>query len=1065
MLPHLDLQCSLGRAIIPTSSTQQSAYLLIEAKPTARIVTERMPLNLALVLDRSGSMCGEWFDNAREAVRRVLDDLQPEDYLALVAFDYYGYVVTPSRPVGDKRELMKLITAIDCVHSQALTEPTQETKAGARQRQETRISTGLDLGLREVRKALAPSRLSRIILLTGSQTHGDADQCRQLAADAGRLGIPITAMGLGDDWDEKLLDAIANASGGVSDFIDDPHKIQQHFQSTLRSMQAVMVKNVQLILRFMRGVIPRQVWRVFPLIFQLSPRVLSDRDVQVQLGDLEKEQAVLVELLLRPRSAGRYRIAQAEVSYDVPAMGIVDEKARSDILLTFTDDPALAQQYDARVMNLVEKVTAFKLQMRALDEAKVGNIVGATQKLRAAATRLLEMGEAELAAAAEEEAKRLEQRLEMSAAGTKKLRYESRKLTQALWPSIPTTPTVPARATVKCPNCGADNRSTARFCVVCGTLLVPSAPVKAPAVPGGPVPCPAVPCPSPPTELAPQPKDRYPLARAWLSGVMPRRTIKKKLQDWTRKLVKRLSPTPPTAEAPLPSMPPSTDALVPLTPRTIMRFPDVSLRDKVALGQRCTLRVAVTQRPVREELEGGVMILAVPPRAESIIVDVLVTAEDFEIVGDECRPLVVPLDRDSEPILFQMVPRSTGEKKVKVEFFQEFRYVGGVTTTTTVVMPAEMAGAKQVSTQGVIGLQRDASPPDLTILITESKSDGDQMRYRFKLHSPANGLFYYTVHEELSFSGSPSKWMEGLYRELGALGAEASPEDIAETLSTIGSDLYEKLFPRELKEIWKQRIRGRVRSIMIISDEPWIPWEIIKPFYETEAGDIVEDDFLCSSYLLTRWLAGPSPPSLIEIRRGALIAPVVSKLPNVQQESAFLMRSLGDVEEIEPRLATVRRLLKTGGFQLIHFACHGSFDPEEHEQSVLYLQGRDKLKSRDIAGERRNFGKDRPFVFINACQTARADFSLVGIGSWADKFIKANSSGFLGSSWEVNDELAYRFSRSFYSALLEGKTVGEAMIRARLEIRHEPDPTWLAYTLYADPLAKVIFGQHGRSLQ
>ena len=285
------------------------------------------------------------------------------------------------------------------------------------------------------------------------------------------------------------------------------------------------------------------------------------------------------------------------------------------------------------------------------------------------------------------------------------------------------------------------------------------------------------------------------------------------------------------------------------------------------------------------------MIIEVLPEAESTTIDVLVTAEDFEIIGDNYRPLVVPVDRDSEPILFQMVPQLIGEKKVKVEFFQDSKYIGGVIATTTVVMPPEKIGARQVTIQGIVALEREATPPDLTILITESKSDGDQMKYTFKLHSPKNGLFYHTVREELTFAGSPSKWMEGLYQELGDLGKDASPQDIVETLNTIGSDLYEKLFPRELKEIWKQKIRGKVNSIMIISDEPWIPWEIIKPSYDTETGDITEDDFLCESYLLTRWIAGPPPPSLIEISRGALIAPVISELPNVQQEIAFLMRS------------------------------------------------------------------------------------------------------------------------------------------------------------------------------
>ena len=415
MAGEVSLQCTMGKPNVPVTNTQQLAYVLIEAKPTGAMADVQMPLNFSLVLDHSGSMAGEKLQNLKEAVKLVLDQMQPQDYVSLIIFDDKAKVVSPSQPVTNKAHLKSLVDGI---------------KDGGG----TEMSKGMKLGLAEVQKALDPSRVSRVLLLTDGQTWGDEDQCQQLGGDAGRLGSPITALGLGDDWNDELLDAIANTSGGTADFIDVPHKIQQHFQSTLRSMQATVVNNAQLVLRLVEGIKPRQVWRVIPLISQLSPRALSDRDVQVHLGDLEKGQGqvVLVELLLPPRSAGSYRIAQAEVSYDVPAAGVVGEKARSDILLAFTDDPSLAQQYDPRVMSLVEKVTAFKLQTRALDEAKAGNIAGATQKLRAAATRLLEMGEAELAAAAEEEAKRLEQGQAMSAAGTKKLQYETRKLTQKL---------------------------------------------------------------------------------------------------------------------------------------------------------------------------------------------------------------------------------------------------------------------------------------------------------------------------------------------------------------------------------------------------------------------------------------------------------------------------------------------------------------------------------------------------------------------------------------------------------------------------------------------------------
>ena len=120
------------------------------------------------------------------------------------------------------------------------------------------------------------------------------------------------------------------------------------------------------------------------------------------------------------------------LSYDSPAQGLPGEKVRDDIVVQYTDDPRAGTQTDARVMNVVEKVSAHQLQTRALQEAQAGNIPGATVKLRAAATRLLNMGEDELAQAALQEAENLERQGQLSAAGTKKLRYETRKLTQKL---------------------------------------------------------------------------------------------------------------------------------------------------------------------------------------------------------------------------------------------------------------------------------------------------------------------------------------------------------------------------------------------------------------------------------------------------------------------------------------------------------------------------------------------------------------------------------------------------------------------------------------------------------
>ncbi len=417
MANDVTLTCRLNKAYLPVMNTQQLVYVLLDTAMGAAMAQVQVPLNLSLVLDKSGSMQGKKIANLREAAKLVVDRLGPQDTISIIAFSDRKYVIAPSQLVADKTELMRQIDRI-------------------RDGGGTAISGGMKLGLAELDKALAPDRVSRMLLLTDGQTFGDEEACKKLGKQAGSRGIVVNALGLGDDWNEDLLDDVAEASGGKADFIDSPDKILDFFRQAVQSMQDTVVQNAQMIMRLANGVTPRQIWQVLPMISNLGYKPLSDRDIQVTLGELERGQprSLLVELLISPRPAGRYRIAQVETNYDVPGLKLTGEKTKSDILLDFTADAALAKQHDAEVMNIVEKVTAFKLQTRALEDAKMGDVAGASQKLRAAATRLLEMGEQDLAEAALAEAKNLEKNGQMSAYGTKKLRYETRKLTQRLKP-------------------------------------------------------------------------------------------------------------------------------------------------------------------------------------------------------------------------------------------------------------------------------------------------------------------------------------------------------------------------------------------------------------------------------------------------------------------------------------------------------------------------------------------------------------------------------------------------------------------------------------------------------
>lgn len=411
------ITCRTNKQYYPVLTTHQMAYVLIDVKPGQALAEVQMPLNFSLVLDRSGSMSGTKIRKLREAAKLAIDQMGPQDYVSIITFDEKADLVAASQPVANPKELKRKIDRIS---------------AGGG----TKMSVGMELGLNELRKQVGPARVSRMLLLTDGQTYGDESKCRQLGQEAGQMDIPISALGLGDDWNEKLLDDIAQASGrdGVSDLIESPDEIIETFTRTVRQMQGTVVTNAQLILRLIQGVTPRQVWQVLPLISNLGYQPISDRDVQVELGDLDKDMGkqLLVELQLPPRQPGNYRIAQAEVSYDVPSAGLTYQRERADIVVGFTPDQALSYPNDPTVMNIVEKVTAFRLQTQALQDADAGNIQAATAKLRAAATRLLNMGEDALATTFLQEADNLEKTRKMSDAGTKQLRYKTQKLTQRL---------------------------------------------------------------------------------------------------------------------------------------------------------------------------------------------------------------------------------------------------------------------------------------------------------------------------------------------------------------------------------------------------------------------------------------------------------------------------------------------------------------------------------------------------------------------------------------------------------------------------------------------------------
>lgn len=536
-------------------------------------------------------------------------------------------------------------------------------------------------------------------------------------------------------------------------------------------------------------------------------------------------------------------------------------------------------------------------------------------------------------------------------------------------------------------------------------------------------------------------------------------------------VMKSVVAAPPTPSPRVPRMvpQPAAEEEMAAQPLLVERYTDVDFPQQVRLGQqRVPLTVNLTQKPVEWSLATTLVTVALPTGAPEEVL-VILRAQDFaEVTGQTMRSLTVYPDRDSDPVVFFLRPLSTGNKRLVLDFYHRNRTVGSVSFTTQVVEAEEAIIGWPVSVEplAVRTSPPDAQPPDLELRVTLSD---DQRTLSFMLHSIHGDVgYHFTPAGSVRLQSPPRQHLGFLFDELSILARQRleehsalEQEQIRERLESIGQNLYRDLFSPELKRAYRQwRANPLVRSILITSDEPWIPWEMVRPYDDSDLAEIIDDQFLCERFQVSRWLAGQGLPDSVFVASATLVLPE-SGLAHVQREEEYFqgLPQRGIVVRTPfPRLLSeVGGLLEQGAVSLWHFACHGNFNSERPEESAVVLAD-GELRPSDIVGPRATgVRRSKPLVFLNACHTSQLGFALTGLGGWAERFVKAGASGFVGSAWEVHDELAAAFAVKFYEELWGGASLGEALHRARLHIKalDETNPTWLAYTLYGDPMGRA----------
>jgi hypothetical protein len=501
-------------------------------------------------------------------------------------------------------------------------------------------------------------------------------------------------------------------------------------------------------------------------------------------------------------------------------------------------------------------------------------------------------------------------------------------------------------------------------------------------------------------------------------------------------------------------------------PSPLLRYASIECPSQVTILQSFSLFIKLQRQP---KYSGNVEI-RVSNSGDLIELETVlrIHEHEFRVERSNMRLLEVVEDHDSEA-RFTVTPLQVGKLRLRADFYQDSRRIGSVEKDLQVV--SEFSDSDDESSRSsenqVNEIEIKSStvpPPDLELCI--QLDHHDQRTLYFALHSSKEFIDYH--HSKvgyISLMGSPLDKMQAVYEQMSNL-ASATPTTNEELISferrtaSLGNDLWDELIPEPLKqEYWK--FYSKIRSFLITSDEPWVPWEMIKPYRYATDGKREDHPFWCQQFALSRWMSGPGTVDELTIKNIRPVVPCRVNLPAVNNEILFIQKITQLNSTIVP-LETFHTSLQVLDWlegdesSILHFACHGNFDARRPSDSSIILSD-GSLRPSDI---RVRFcgNRQRPIVFINACHGARMEFSMTGLGGWAQRWIESRVGSFIGAMWEVDDSSALEFTKCFYTALLQNRLpIAEAFRSAREQIRQSApyNSTWLAYVLYADPEGRV----------
>jgi len=405
--PPVKLSALYSRGKIPASKEPQLIYTLLELKPIqGNQPTSHEPLNICLVLDCSTSMQGVYMDTLKAASIELLHRLRATDVLSIVSFNDRAQVVVPG---GLRLERSKIETSIRMLNTGGGTE----------------IYQGLKTGYTEMSHIKRPDCINHLILVTDGRTYGDEEACLEIGRQAQIEQIGISALGIGNKWNDEFLDRLTSLTGGTSFYVREPGDIRIFLKEKLYKLGHSFANQIIFKHEKMPNV-------DLQYAFRLQPDAASlETGNQMVWGSLPREEKLLIllEFLVQNVSSSidELELVTGRINFKIPGRATLSYSQPLRLVRPVSRETD-AELPPLAIMQALSKLTLYRMQEKVRQEIEAGNIEAATSRMQFLATNLLAKGEKDLARTALREAVNIQSMRGLSEEGGKQIKYGTRAL-------------------------------------------------------------------------------------------------------------------------------------------------------------------------------------------------------------------------------------------------------------------------------------------------------------------------------------------------------------------------------------------------------------------------------------------------------------------------------------------------------------------------------------------------------------------------------------------------------------------------------------------------------------